>query len=590
MKQLNWNERKRQQKREDEEATHAPSSSSSFSDMGLPMFRFSKPIFMAVSMAIVFATVQVVDFRYIQCSDGALPLEDAKGGQAALADQVLLASSSSSLQQSLLGDALPVRRFCIKEGTGRLLRTEGSNHNVTSSWKACRDECVTDKLCDAWEWKNGGDVPVCALYAHTANSTVASHQAPNNDPTHVVGFLQRRASVVRLVATNHSTNQTTSTTTTTTTTSNRVLLVVHSHHPFREKVLGILMDRMLATSLPRDLFDVVVISPIEESIPAFAGGPIIGHSLVYPFVPIVPGTNGANAHMSLPIAMARFPGYRGYLVINDDVMMRFWNLTPELWFQDRPWVQFPTFSSGQATPRQPQDPGPRRMPRRFPHGAYGGWAWWNIDSGRVEREQLGQTRSNFDAALAAKNEICTQLPHYILQHHRRTEFCNDTTTTLRPYMHGKGDVFYVPGNDLGKRLAQAMTIMGEHDVMLEIAVPLAYHLIVPDDMHLVIPYCDGVQMMDPTKKMVVWRSPTVDYQYEPLYWTPYDSEAKCATIHPVKFSDPLGIAYWEGVLQAECSTCPPLATLTSESSWKWDPVVASQPQERQPLGQENMIS
>ena len=49
---------------------------------------------------------------------------------------------------------------------------------------------------------------------------------------------------------------------------------------------------------------------------------------------------GANGIMSLPIVCAKFPGYGGYALINDDMMFRSWDLRREIWFGDRPWGTF----------------------------------------------------------------------------------------------------------------------------------------------------------------------------------------------------------------------------------------------------------
>ena len=44
--------------------------------------------------------------------------------------------------------------------------------------------------------------------------------------------------------------------------------------------------------------------------------------------------------MSLPLARAHFPGYGGYLLVNDDAMLRLWALPPATWFGARPWGTF----------------------------------------------------------------------------------------------------------------------------------------------------------------------------------------------------------------------------------------------------------
>jgi hypothetical protein len=106
--------------------------------------------------------------------------------------------------------------------------------------------------------------------------------------------------------------------------------------------------------------DLVVITPHEVSLlPATNGinaskengihSSGSSSSLVNPFSSTSDNSRrGSSGQMSLPIARAKFPGYKGYLLVNDDTMVKFWELPSDLWFGDRPWGTFAPFQYSQG--------------------------------------------------------------------------------------------------------------------------------------------------------------------------------------------------------------------------------------------------
>ena len=455
-------------------------------------------------------------------------------------------------------------------------------------------------------------------------------QSPNNDPNFTVGMLQRRATALRL-------RQPMSKTTPSqhaidgqfddnseAAEEERILYILHFHHRVEPERLQLILDKVLPTYLPHDLFDVTVITPSEERLPfpphRVTEVPVAATTLVNPFGPTAPGATalGANSYMSLPIAMEKFPDYKGYLLANDDAIVKFWGLINEykdndekgnegggddnsddvnapddkqgeafetgrkkdlLWFADRAWVTFATNDLA-ALPKMPS--AERQVPRlikpRYPYGKYNGWGWWNFDSGSAQLPQTGKTRDNFDATLAALAEVCQQHGEWIDNVDRRDEYCTNRTsqtTKLTPYVHGKADVFYIPNSLKGRRMAQWMHQFGEHDVTLEAAVPIVYYLLTPDEDLLTIPYCDGREI-----KMGHWRTEEEQANgtyFSPYYRCPMESRAPaCAVMHPIKFSRPEMQNFLFDEILKDCEDCQDrirtIAKGTANSSWEWNPL------------------
>jgi hypothetical protein len=521
----------------------------------------------------------------------------------------------ASTLSNQLGSVLPVRRFRIMPGTGRLLETlsfppttiGSAGRNSTSSlWRPCHAACWNRIDCDAWEVDARGpqqqqssttknattttnnisssDSTICRLYANfpsDANQAVAVYQAPENDPNMIIGVVQRRACALRLTDVKDSRSRIAGSENVSAETSvqDRVLYILHFHHPVLPGALDIFLHQVLKLQLPVELMDVVVITPLEEPIivSSLEGGDastssrnMLGSTLVNPFHPVKGETRGTNSHMSLPIVMTHFPGYRGYLLVNDDAGVKVWGLVDtDTWWSDKPWVTFPTDRNGQAQlPRQEQR-GPFQPGKSYPYGPYRGWGWWNYRSGETV-PGFGVTRVNFDATLAALNSFCASYPHWIPEEHRRAEFCTNRPKNTIPYINGKADIFYAPGNTLGYQYAKTIALFGEHDVMLEIAVPMAYNLLVADKDVLTIPYCDARQFF--YRDGLRWRSKEEQQEgthFSPYYLTRWDSNlTRCPTLHPIKFSNPKMIQYWTNETISGCAYCQE----RDPSSLQWEVV------------------
>jgi hypothetical protein len=113
----------------------------------------------------------------------------------------------------------------------------------------------------------------------------------------------------------------------------------------------------------------------------------------------------------------------------------------------------------------------------------------------------------------------------------------------KPYKNGKADALYVPNNDLGKTVIQAITLFGEHDVFMEMSYPMINVLLVPGDQVLEMPYCDGG-----SRKL----------DYRPVFQNVSMEEGKnlaCPLIHPIKFGKVECYNYWKVIVETNCTRC-----------------------------------
>ena len=319
-----------------------------------------------------------------------------------------------SFLDPIAGGVLPIRRFTIKggqiiekiDGTASATTTTATTAAAaatTLTVETCNVMCLDNDRSDAWEFRGStrtqNETTTCLLFTNNETNHLGIHQAIDNDPTFVVGFAQKRAHVLRPVSQNGSEKQLS--------TKKKVLYVLHFHHEVIPHAFEKILNEILPSSWMTSFMDLVVITPLEVSLLVVNGVSksqeneriISGIStLVNPFCPRDNSRRGSNGQMSLPIARAKFPGYGGYLLVNDDAMVKFWELASDLWFGDRPWGTFPVLKYSQ------QSWEPRHAHRVYPYGIYG-WSWYNYDSGTVTGRS-NVVRSNFDAALDAMNELC----------------------------------------------------------------------------------------------------------------------------------------------------------------------------------------
>ena len=445
------------------------------------------------------------------------------------------------------------------------------------------------KLCP----KPGDESPAAKnrVQPLSRHSFLAAYQAPNNDVKYAVGFIQRFSRVLtrqgidrnigesssssqknrrrwgkqskpRVVDSPH--NQRHENDDKDDSISNRVLVVLHYHHPIPSlDHMDLLLNTLLKQTLSPKLFDIVVVTPRPEPLSTVfqTNTTMRITTLVNPLVPKDDRSKfGSNSYMSLPIAYAKFPGYKGYLLMNDDVSVRMFDLMnhPEIWFDQYPWCTEPMRKPNQTLPRMEQEP----QQALRDDAAYAGWKWWNKDSGSTSWPPAYMARNNFDASLAALNEFCdiAMTSSSLMNHQdesRRAEFCsNRSRTTLVPFKHSKGDVLYVPNTpavaglksgsnsfgNLGLEEMKALKLFGEHDVFLEVAVPMVYNLVVPDHLLLSVPYCNFVPEL------------FVPHLYQPYYSRAGEvlSDLRCSVLHPTKFSDAANVRFWQSIINEEC--------------------------------------
>jgi hypothetical protein len=393
-------------------------------------------------------------------------------------------------------------------------------------------------------------------HSYVQTKFLSAWQSPNNSPRYTVGFLQRRAKVLtrKIAATAAAAHR-----------SDRILYVLHYHHPIPSSGhLDVLLNQLLISYLPPEMFDLVVVTPNEEVLPIKYSSD--GHvssssssSLANPFVPKDDKSKlGSNSYMSISLAQTKFPGYKGYLLVNDDAVLRFWDMmdSQNIWFAYRPWVTEPFIMEDLNHPSQQIKRGEDKI-YDIDDKLYADWNWWNKDSGSTTWPPPHLARSNFDAALAALNELCeiivTKGTHKSLFTGLPAEtLCQQRTNNsiLAPYVHGRADVFYVPNDEpFGPAFIKSLSVFGSHDVFLEIAVPMLYQLVVPNTpiwrkdplWGLSAPYCQRAQSGG-------------QIAFEPVHSRKgqIHPDLQCTVLHPLKFSRIEYVEYWRQVVREEC--------------------------------------
>ena len=164
-------------------------------------------------------------------------------------------------------------------------------------------------------------------------------------------------------------------------------------------------------------------------------------------------------------------------------------------------------------------------------------------------ENFNATRSNFDAALAALNELCRDESIIsMMDASSLKEFCtNRKENIVTPFSHGNTDTLYIPGNDLGTAMSKAMTLFGEHDVFMEMDYPMIYNVLVPRELvprekELEMPICNARNFL--SSLVPYFRIGRKEGQ-----------DLDCPAIHPIKFGNEKSSVYWKGIVEDQCSTC-----------------------------------
>ena len=221
--------------------------------------------------------------------------------------------------------------------------------------------------------------------------------------------------------------------------------------------------------------------------------------------------DGIFGYLCMSRAIHKHPGYSGYLLISDDVILNYWTLVglnrSQIWEGPQGEVQFQTVS-------EPENKG---------------WAWWNTTFGKEACQNSLNEIKNFSES--NPNE---RLPERLNNHtdnqtHPRSMVWNmkKAIDILKKNQNGTlhcinwhADAFYIPG-----RFADAYTklsdIFYKHRTFLEIAVPLTFRLI---DFERNFEYFAGVYLA---------RGESLEKEAEQV-WELYDE--KLAFVHPFKLN------------------------------------------------------
>ena len=209
-------------------------------------------------------------------------------------------------------------------------------------------------------------------------------------------------------------------------------------HAFKDVLLVIVFNHPLYSSIPalRSLY--------QEAFPSIMiCGPNSSHE--YP-VEKVPIHQGYFAYECMAHAMDKSPNYTGYLLINDDLILNYWNLVS--FDRDKIWV------------------GPRKPTAFKGFSPPSWWRWWNSSYG------LPQCQKAFDELWYLKDEVeqsvwdLKRSFEILRSNGKRKLFCS----------RGRSDIFFIP-----QRFAFSFQIMSsifaKHQVFLEIAVPTICRLL-----------------------------------------------------------------------------------------------------------------
>lgn len=218
---------------------------------------------------------------------------------------------------------------------------------------------------------------------------------------------------------------------------------------------------------------------------------------------------GFFAYACMSRAMEKHPGYSGYLLINDDVMLNYWNLVglkrDVIWEGPKEPIHFQNYS----------------QPER--------WYWWNSTWGmktcqKAFNEIWAMRESNLDK----------WQPEMINEHTDEQSFLRTTVWnrkmaldvlqrngngTLYCY-HGRSDVFYIPGK-FAESFKTLSYVFYKHGSFLEIAVPTICRMLDEEEDFEYIPgaYLPGKLGEPPVRKAR-------------HFWEVYDK--KLAFLHPFK--------------------------------------------------------
>lgn len=191
-------------------------------------------------------------------------------------------------------------------------------------------------------------------------------------------------------------------------------------------------------------------------------------------------------------AMEKHPGYSGYLVINDDVMLNYWNLVGL--DRDRIWE------------------GPKRAIRFQNYTPPQRWYWWNSTRGIKSCQKAYNELRVLDKANPDERQPEINVIDHLQKNGNGTFYC----------YRGRSDVYYIPGKfaDTFRTLSYVFL---KHGTFLEIAVPTICRML---DLAENFEYISGIYLPGKAGEAPVRKAMH--------FWEVYDKQL--AFIHPLKLN------------------------------------------------------
>ena len=215
---------------------------------------------------------------------------------------------------------------------------------------------------------------------------------------------------------------------------------------------------------------------------------------------------GYFAYTCMSRAMKKHPGYSGYLLISDDIMLNYWNLVSlnrnQIWEGPKSAIRFQNYNVPSIDNR---------------------WFWWNSPWGiktcqKAYNEIRALHESNLDEWASEYVNPRPMVPNMT----KAIELLKKNGDGKLYCFHGRSDVFYIPGRfaDAFKTLSY---VFYKHRSFLEIAVPTICRMLDVQENFEYIPgiYMPGNHGSPPVRKA----------QH---FWEVYDK--KLSFVHPFKLN------------------------------------------------------
>ena len=216
---------------------------------------------------------------------------------------------------------------------------------------------------------------------------------------------------------------------------------------------------------------------------------------------------GYFAYVCMSRAMEKHPGYVGYLLINDDVMLNYWNLIgfkrDKIWEGPKDPINFRNYS----------------LPEK--------WYWWNSNWGmetcqKAFSEIWAMKERDFSGTFLIDTYQRTHPKKKLLNMKIAVDLLRENGNGTFYCFHGRSDVFYIPG-----KFAETFRIFSyifyKHGSFLEIAIPTICRMLDEEENFEYIPgvYLPGRAGEPPVRKA----------QH---FWEVYNRDL--AFVHPFKLN------------------------------------------------------